>query len=117
MKLGMYIMAPQPVSTAYFLNPSHQSVYLYVYPPILVRQRFGKNVTATTTTHATIEELLYMSYQGKQAISSSQSFLFCYMTNNLLCVGCIQVTNARTRISSNDLLFHEDGNADIFVSH
>jgi hypothetical protein len=27
MKLGMYTMAPEAVSTAYFINPSHQSVW------------------------------------------------------------------------------------------
>jgi hypothetical protein len=27
MKLGMYIMAPDPISTAYYINPTHQSVY------------------------------------------------------------------------------------------
>jgi hypothetical protein len=32
MKLGMYSMAPESVSTAHFINPSHQSVYLYAYP-------------------------------------------------------------------------------------
>jgi hypothetical protein len=32
MKLDTYIMAPEPVSTVYFINPSHQSVCLYVYP-------------------------------------------------------------------------------------
>jgi hypothetical protein len=30
MKLGMYIMAPELISTTYFINPSHQSVCLYV---------------------------------------------------------------------------------------
>jgi hypothetical protein len=30
MKLGMFIMAPEHISTAYFINPSHQSVCLYV---------------------------------------------------------------------------------------
>jgi hypothetical protein len=58
MKLGMHIMAPGPISTAYFINPSHQSVCLYVYLPIVAGQQFGKNVTAATNTHATIEELL-----------------------------------------------------------
>jgi hypothetical protein len=33
MKSSMYIMALELISLAYFLNPSHQSVYLYVYPP------------------------------------------------------------------------------------
>jgi hypothetical protein len=31
MKLGMYIMRLEPISTPYFTNPSHQSVYLNVY--------------------------------------------------------------------------------------
>jgi hypothetical protein len=52
-------------------------------PPIVARQRLGRNVTAIKNTHATIEELLDasfsmwpVSYQGKYAISSSQNFLF-----------------------------------------
>jgi hypothetical protein len=81
MKLGMYIMAPEPISTAYFINPSHQSVCLYVYPLIVARQRLGKNITAETNTQVTIEELLDasfsiwpVSYQGKEAISYSLNF-------------------------------------------
>jgi hypothetical protein len=58
MNLGMYILAPEPISTAYFINPSHQSVCLYVYPPIFARQRLGKKVTMTRNTQATIEEML-----------------------------------------------------------
>jgi hypothetical protein len=64
-------MAPEPISAAY-LNSSHQSVCLYVYPSIVARQRLGKNVTAETKTLAAIEELLdasfstgYISYQRK----------------------------------------------------
>jgi hypothetical protein len=52
-------------------------------PPIVARQRLGRHVTAVMNTHATIKELLDtsfsmwpVSYQGKQEISSSQSFLF-----------------------------------------
>jgi hypothetical protein len=30
MKPGMYIMAPGPTLTAYFINPYHQSVCLYM---------------------------------------------------------------------------------------
>jgi hypothetical protein len=54
-------------------------------PPIFARQRLGRNVTAVTNTQATTEELLDasfsmlpVSYQGKQAISSSQNVLLCY---------------------------------------
>jgi hypothetical protein len=42
MKLGMYIMAPEPISAAYFINPSHQFICLYVCPPIAARQRIEK---------------------------------------------------------------------------
>jgi hypothetical protein len=52
MKLGMYIMAPEPISLVYFIISSHQSVCLYVYTLFVVRQRFGKNVTAAKNTYA-----------------------------------------------------------------
>jgi hypothetical protein len=38
-----YIMAPEPISPACFINPSHQSASLFVYLPIVARQRLGKN--------------------------------------------------------------------------
>jgi hypothetical protein len=50
MKLGMHTLAPQPISMTYFINPSHQSVCLYVYPPIIARQRHSKHVPAATNT-------------------------------------------------------------------
>jgi hypothetical protein len=48
MKLGMYSMAPEPISTAYFINPSHQSVCLFVCPLSLlgngsVKKRYRDN--------------------------------------------------------------------------
>jgi hypothetical protein len=53
-----------------------------VYPRIDARQRLGKNVTTATNTHATIEELLdvsfYMrsvSYQRKIGDQSFPEFL------------------------------------------
>jgi hypothetical protein len=62
MKLGMYIMTPEPISIAYFVNFYHQSVCLYVYSLIVAMPRLGKNVTAATKTHATIEEFLHPSF-------------------------------------------------------
>jgi hypothetical protein len=58
----MYIMAPESISTAYFINPSHQYVCLYVLsllgkglvkciPPSIARQRHGKHVPAEKKTH------------------------------------------------------------------
>jgi hypothetical protein len=58
----MYITAPEPISTAYFVNPSHQSVCLYVYPLIVGRQRLGKDVSAAKNTQATIDEVLDASF-------------------------------------------------------
>jgi hypothetical protein len=58
----MYVMYVIPNSTAYFINPSHQSVYLYGYPAIVARQRHGKRYAAATNTHATMEELLDSSF-------------------------------------------------------
>jgi hypothetical protein len=67
MKFGMYIMAPEPILTAYFINLSHQSACLYMYPLIVARQWLGKNppdvgrqwldknVTAAHNTHGTIK--------------------------------------------------------------
>jgi hypothetical protein len=57
--------SPYPVSTVYFVNPSHQSVCV---SPTVARQRLGKNVTAATNTHATIEELLDASF-SMQSVS------------------------------------------------
>lgn len=45
MKLGMYIMAPGPISSTYFINLSLLSVCLYVYPFAVARQRLGKNAS------------------------------------------------------------------------
>jgi hypothetical protein len=30
MKVGIYIMVPDPISTAYFINPSHQSMCMCI---------------------------------------------------------------------------------------
>jgi hypothetical protein len=47
MKLGMCIMAPEPISTAYFINPSQQSVYMC----IVTGQRLCKQVPEAKNVH------------------------------------------------------------------
>jgi hypothetical protein len=71
MKLGMYIMAPDPISKAHFINPSYQSVSLSV-SPYNCQQWLGTHVIAAINAHATVEELLdvlfsmwSVSYQSK----------------------------------------------------
>jgi hypothetical protein len=55
-------METESIPTAYFINPSRQSVCIHVYPPIVARQQLGKNVTAAMNTHATTEELVDASF-------------------------------------------------------
>jgi hypothetical protein len=62
MKLGMYINAPIPIITAYLVNPSHQSVCLFVHLLIVARQRLDKNVTAAINTCAATEKLWLASF-------------------------------------------------------
>jgi hypothetical protein len=50
-KLGMYGTRHEPILTAYFINRSHQSVCLYVYPQPLI-------CNGSVKTHANIGELL-----------------------------------------------------------
>jgi hypothetical protein len=54
-QLGTCIMAPEPISTAYFIN---LSVYLLSLPG----NGWVNNVTAATNIHETIEELLDVSF-------------------------------------------------------
>jgi hypothetical protein len=63
MKLGMYIMVPEPISTAYFINPSHLSVCVS-----LLSENLFKNVTAATNEHTKIEELVDASF-STQSVS------------------------------------------------
>jgi hypothetical protein len=60
MKLGMCITATELISKAYFINPSHQAVCLFMYN--VARQLLGRGVTAVTNTHAIIVELLDASF-------------------------------------------------------
>jgi hypothetical protein len=63
LKHGLYIMVPEPISTAYFINLSLQSVFVRMrIPPITARQRLGTNVTAVPNTHVTIKESLDASF-------------------------------------------------------
>jgi hypothetical protein len=49
MKLGMYIMAPEPISVAYLINPSHQSVCLCVYCSISLLSNGSVNTFPAAT--------------------------------------------------------------------
>jgi hypothetical protein len=66
MKLGIYIMAPESISTTYSINPSHQSgvcVCVCVYSSIVARQRHVEHVPAATNTKN--KELLGASFSER----------------------------------------------------
>jgi hypothetical protein len=55
MKPGMYIMATEPISTAHFINPSHQS---FVYFRLSLLGKGSVKTIPRQRIHATTEELL-----------------------------------------------------------
>jgi hypothetical protein len=59
MKLGMNIMAPEPISMAYFIDPFHQSGCLYMYINIIAKQQLSNNFTVVMSTYETVEELVF----------------------------------------------------------
>jgi hypothetical protein len=76
-------MAPVPILTSYFINPSHQYVYMCISSvvvkqrlgkntPIVGRQRLSKNVTEAMNAQERVEKLLdssfsmrSLTYEGK----------------------------------------------------
>jgi hypothetical protein len=75
MKLGTYIMPPELISTAWLKNPSHQSVCLYVCPPIVARQRLGNEYSRNNSRIVgRVVFNVVRCVSRKKAISSSQNF-------------------------------------------
>jgi hypothetical protein len=58
MKLGMHIMVPQLISSAYFINLFHQSMCLYRYQSVSLLGNGSVGTLPWQRMHATIEELL-----------------------------------------------------------
>jgi hypothetical protein len=76
MNTGMHVMAPEPISTPYFINPSHQCVCVFMCIPLIVaRQRLDKRVPAERT-HGTVGELLNASC-SMLAVSCRESIGLC----------------------------------------
>jgi hypothetical protein len=64
----VYIMVQEPISTAYLINPSHQSVCLHVYLPVVARQRLEKHVP-TATNASNDRELLDSPFSAFPVVS------------------------------------------------
>jgi hypothetical protein len=68
MKLGMYIMTPEHISTAYFINRSHRSI---------ARQRLGKHVPVAANTRSSGRIVgLIVFYMVR--VVSNESLWVCY---------------------------------------
>jgi hypothetical protein len=74
-------MSPELTSIECFRNICHHSVFLYVYPLNVARQRVYKVIIVTTNTNGTVEELLKASFPMR---SVSYKGTFC-----LLLIFCI----------------------------
>jgi hypothetical protein len=55
----MYIMAPQPIATAYPINTLHQPVCVCVYISIVARQRLSINVTAARNNRGILRRIVF----------------------------------------------------------
>jgi hypothetical protein len=77
MKLGMYIMAHEPISRAYFINPSHHSVCLSLLDSNSLRKLAGQRIHMHQQMNYWTRRFLCGPYRikGKWANSSSQKFL------------------------------------------
>jgi hypothetical protein len=98
MELGMYVIAPEPISTVYFINLSHQSLCLYVYSLTVVRQRFGKNFIAATNTETTNKGIVgRVVFHAARIVSKKSRLLVlprtCDLTFLRFLVTCIFITN------------------------
>jgi hypothetical protein len=84
MKLGMYIMTPEPISKAYFINPSHESVCLQVHLLIVARQRLGKNFAVAMNTQATIKIVGRVVFYAVRVVSEETRPLVLPRTSRLV---------------------------------
>jgi hypothetical protein len=62
MKFGIHTTAPEPISTAYFINPSHQSLRVCICIRLSLLGNGSVNALPRQRMQATVEELLDASF-------------------------------------------------------
>jgi hypothetical protein len=71
MKFGIYIVGPEPTSTAYIVSPSHHYVSIYIYIPLSlvgncsVKCYRGNEYTRNNGTVVRVVYMRSVSYQSK----------------------------------------------------
>jgi hypothetical protein len=78
----MYIMAREPISVAYFINPFHLCI-----PHIVAKQLLGINVPAATNTRKKVERF-YMSFTMWSVSYQRNTWLVLRMTSSVCTVIC-----------------------------
>jgi hypothetical protein len=96
MKLGMYIMAPEPISTAYLLSVF---VSVYVSSPIVARQRFGKHIPEAKNALNNRRIIGYVAFYAVRALSKESLQVCLRITLSLLGNGWVNTFSPHRRIS------------------
>jgi hypothetical protein len=78
MKLGMYIMAIEPISTACLINPSHQVCYVCICIPVTLLGNCWVETLPRQQIHTTIEELIVgrVAFTAVGVVSKENKQLF-----------------------------------------
>jgi hypothetical protein len=105
MKTGMYIMATEPISVSYFINPSHQSVCLYVHPYIVARQRLSIQVSAAMNIDNKRRNVGSIFLYAIRVLSNSSLWVFMCIPLSLQSNGSVKTFPRQRRIVGGVLFY------------
>jgi hypothetical protein len=93
MKLGTYIMAPEPILTKYLITGPHQFMCLYMYPSVVATQRLCKSVTAATNIRVVFYAIRFVSKESRLLVLPRTScyFLLIFLGCFLLLISMVDV--------------------------
>jgi hypothetical protein len=101
----IYIVTPQPISTAYFTYSSHQSVCMYVHLPIVARQRLGEHVPVAKNIHNNITIVGRVVFCGIRVLSNEILWVCLYIFLSLLGNGSVNMFPHQRKIVGSVVLY------------
>jgi hypothetical protein len=96
MKLGMYILTPEPISAAHFINPSHQTVFVCV--------SLGKHAPAATNTCKKQKTCYARSFPYGPCLLKGESVGLC-IPLSLVDIGSVNSCRRQERIGGGVVLY------------
>jgi hypothetical protein len=84
MKMCIYIMAPEPISTACFINPPISLCVCMWIPPFIVRQRLGKHVLAATNICNNRKNVWCVTFYAVRILSNESLWVCLYTSLSFL---------------------------------